>query len=418
MAYPEDEYSSDIDYIKRYGDNPNAPGAAVVNAVDRAAPVNPTRDFLNRAAVQGAPAGGTLPASDPTNLNIAAAMERADLAGRIVQPQEAATTAAPLPTVASIAMDEYGQHRQEIDKQRAQIMARLGIIPPQQAGWSAVVLASPHERVGLLQNLSALEEQSNRALREHHYAAMENAQQLHQQTALQTGIQVGTGKAKILQTIQDANQRHGVGTPAARDAILSAAGSDDPDIRAALGHKALDTILKPYTDMHDLAARRREFVQAFGREPTSVETTATGGINLRAGEEKVTAAEKELKPYGISEEQIQNAIGARVGKVTTDEKGNPVFKPTYEGDVVELAGKVSQGGKTHIARIPLETYQKYGGKVAAPPAAPAAPGSTPEGQNAPTIPATVPAVADRKAGATYPTPRGPLKWTGTGWTTP
>ena len=115
---------------------------------------------------------------------------------------------------------------------------------------------------------------------------MENAQQLHQQTALQTGIQVGTGKAKMLQAIQNANQKFGVGTPEARNAILTVAGGDDADIRAALGHKALDTIIKPYTDMHDLAARRREFVQAFGREPTSVETTATGGINLRAGEEK------------------------------------------------------------------------------------------------------------------------------------
>ena len=133
MAYPEDDYAPDINYIKDYGDNPNAPGAAVVNAVDRSAPVNPTQDFLNQAAIQGLPAGGTS-GDEQTNLNVAAAMERADLAGRIVQQPEAAAPTAPLPTVAGIAMDQYAQERQGIDQQRSQIMARLGIIPPQQAG--------------------------------------------------------------------------------------------------------------------------------------------------------------------------------------------------------------------------------------------------------------------------------------------
>lgn len=287
MAYPEDDYSADIEYNKRYGDNPNAPGLASVNAVDRSAPVNQAQDDLNTAAIQGLPAGGTLPGvgqagstavTDQTNLNVAAAMERADQAGRVAQ--------APLPTVAGIAMDEYGQARQEIDGQRREIMAKLGIIKPQEAGYAAMVLAPPHERVALLKNLDDLEKHSALLLREHHYAAMENARTLHEQTALQTGIQVGTGKAKILQVIQDANQQHGVGTTEARDAILKAAGSDDPDIRAALGHKALDTIIKPYVEMHDLAARRAEFVKTFGREPTSIETTATGGVNLRAGKEK------------------------------------------------------------------------------------------------------------------------------------
>lgn len=339
MAYPEDDYSADIDYNKRYGDNPNAPGLASINAVDRSAPVNQAQDDLNAAAIQGLPAGSTLPGigkagstatTDQTNQNVAAAMERADQADRVSAPPQA-----PLPTVAGIAMDEYGQARQEIDGQRREIMAKLGIIKPQDAGYAAMVLAPPRERVALLKNLDDLEKHSALLLREHHYAAMENARTLHEQTALQTGIQVGTGKAKILQTIQDANQQHGVGTTEARDAILKAAGSDDPDIRAALGHKALDSIIKPYVEMHDLAAKRAEFVKAFGREPTSVETTATGGVNLRAG------TEKSDMPAATRAALVALKVNRAENQTYLDKETDPDKKPALQKKIDVLDAQIN-----------------------------------------------------------------------------
>jgi hypothetical protein len=46
------------------------------------------------------------------------------------------------------------------------------------------------------------------------------------------------------------------------------------------------------------------------------------------------------------------------------------------------------------------------------------PGETVTGSETINVPASLPPVGERKSGQIYPTPRGPMKWTGTGWVTP
>jgi len=391
--------NDDEDYIRQYGDNPNAPSVAPgiapitdstlaggkINAADRAAPYNATQDFLNAAALSGNLAGGVLPGvgqlgstdiTDQTNLNVAAAMERADLAGRI-SPQ------APIPSVASTAMDEFGQRRQDIESQRTQLMAKLGMIPPSAAGLAAVVLPSsqrprgggPSEYEKAFEQLNYLDNQSRFLLQEHHYSAIENARQAHENLARNTHIQVSTGIAKMMNAISQANQQYGVGSPEARAAIVGAYTGNDPDIAAARGTKTFEDRIKPYTDLHDVSEARLKAAiaahQASSNLPiTSIETTATGGINVRSGTPKTATAETELKPYGVTPAQIQNPVGAQVGRISyVDASGkplaNPTFTPDSSGDVVQMAGTTTKAGKTPPANIPIDIYLKHGGKLGA-----------------------------------------------------
>lgn len=375
--------NDDEDYIRKYGDNPNAPDLTPVNAADRAAPYNATQDFLNAAAISGTPAGGVSPgigqpgstdATDQTNLNVAAAMERADLAGRIT-PQA--------PSVASTAMDEFGQRRQDIETQRTQLMAKLGMIPPSAAGLAAVVLPStqrprgggPSDYEKAFEQLNYLDNQSKLLLQEHHYSAIENARQAHEDLARNTHIQVSTGIAKMMGAISQANQQYGVGSPEARAAIVGAYTGSDPDIAAARGTKTFEDRIKPYTDLHDVSEARLKAAiaahQASSNLPiTSIETTATGGINVRSGTPKTGTAENELKPYGVTPAQIQNPIGAQVGRISyLDANGkplaNPTFTPDSSGDLVRMAGTTTKAGKTPPATIPIDIYLKHGGKLGA-----------------------------------------------------
>jgi len=191
--------------------------------------------------------------------------------------------------------------------------------------------------------------------------------------ARNTHIQVSTGIAKMMGAISQANQQYGVGSPEARAAIVGVYTGNDPDIAAARGTKTFEDRIKPFTDLHDVSAARLKAAiaahQASSNLPiTSIETTATGGINVRSGTPKGATADEELKPYGVTQAQIQNPIGAQVGKITypVDASGNPLppkFVRDSSGNVVQMAGTTTKAGKTPVASIPIDTYLKHGGQL-------------------------------------------------------
>jgi hypothetical protein len=277
-------------------------------------------------------------------------------------------------------------------------MAKLGIIKPQDAGFSAVVLANPREEHRLYQQLGYLEDQSKLALQAHHYAAIENAKQTHEDLVRNTHVQVSSGMAKVLNGINQINQNPDTppGSPGARSAFLQLTTSNDPDIAAFRGTGNFQKLLKPYTDLHDvseqrLRAARDAFKSATGQEPYSVETTATGGINIRgkSGEKAATVPAKTLADYTTL-------------KAARAEKQSYLDKEKYQPNIDKLKSEIAPID-AQINAVEQMFPQLNPNKAA------------PTGAAAPTIPSTVPAVADREKNKYYDTPKGSLKWTGTGW---
>lgn len=143
-----------------------------------------------------------------------------------------------------------------------------------------------------------------------------------------------------------ANHGRGVQTPAGRELALTYAKSHDT-------HKSLQQSIA-------------DFTAATGSAPDSVETTATGGVNLRSGTTRATKATVDaetkaaIADYGVTPNVVQNATGVRVGTVTTDGKGEPTFKGDTNGDVVMFRHPT----KKEDVKMSKSEYLRLGGHLA------------------------------------------------------
>lgn len=175
------------------------------------------------------------------------------------------------PTVTDAHLDDIQARRDQIDFQKKQVMAKLGMIPPSEAGFAAVVLPQPNDKYGrgpradLLKNLSALEGQSKDLLQEHHYAATEQARSAHEDLVRQLHITSANGLSKILNGI--AAIKDPMGSDKHTASALKILGSNDPEIAAARGTPGFEKILGPYASQAKASADRAVRIKAIADQP-------------------------------------------------------------------------------------------------------------------------------------------------------
>lgn len=198
------------------------------------------------------------------------------------------------PTLADAHVDDITQRRAQIDDALRQVKAKLGVILPKEAGFAAMVLAPPKDHPDLLHQWSALENESRNLLREHQAVAADATKTAHENATRDLHIQSANGKAKILNGLADLNQQYPVDSQEYRLAALKLFGSNDPEVAAARGSSDFEALVRPFIDHHDrsvataesIKQARENFTAGTGLEPESVELTAAGGINIRAGSTK------------------------------------------------------------------------------------------------------------------------------------
>jgi hypothetical protein len=199
-----------------------------------------------RSALPGVGEYGSTPETDQTNLNIASAMDRADLSHRFGSPQYQQP-----PTIVSTRTDEISQQRSVIEGQKKQIMAKLGVIPPSEAGYAAVVMPTygSREHKNLLEQWNLLENQSQSLLKEHQDSAVFNAHAAHEELVRDTHIRAANGMRKLAVGLAEISKEHPKGQrfdDKVADWLLT--NKDDPDVAEVIGTPGYERILKPHLE--------------------------------------------------------------------------------------------------------------------------------------------------------------------------
>lgn len=302
----------------------------------------------------GVGALGSTPQTDATNLSVAAAMDRGDAFDRGITSSSTTTS----PSLSDAHADDIMARRDAIESQRRQVMINLGMIPPDPG--TAVVLPSTDRqgqarRKEMLQNLAGLEDESNNLLKEHQDLTTFTAKQAHGNLVRQNAIQAANGKAKIFSGLADISQRYASDSPDFRLAVLNLFGSDDQDISAARGTSGFETLVRPFIGQHDksvataeaIKQARDNFTAGTGLEPESVELTASGGVNIRAGSTRArpnetTDVAKQLQQlHKITPNELLNPVSVRRGKIEDNK-----FTNSYDDAANGPAVQVDTGART------------------------------------------------------------------------
>lgn len=188
---------------------------------------------------------------------------------------------------------------------------------------------------------------------------------------------------------------------------------------AATGRTPAARPLDPATAaMRDAAANLSDVRAAAG----GFAPRAGAGAGRTAAPRRITANDRTLLDNAIKQtlaemnvgsldEATQNAIlAAAEGEW---QKGAAGHQTAAMAAINAVAPQGFEDGRAGIPLVPSK-FRAKGGPQAQPPAAGGpAPAAAPTG--APAATAAVPPPAQRVPGQTYNTPRGPMKWTGTGW---
>lgn len=126
--------------------------------------------------------------------------------------------------------------------------------------------------------------------------------------------------------------------------------------------------IKLHTQVHDTAAALSKAVADYkavtGFAPESIETTATGGVNLRGKTSGI--GEATVKNYNLTPAQFKSAIS--VARVSPNPKTEDRTKEPYIGDKTGTTVQVTflgNDGTIKNAFIPKDDYLRFGGKLAA-----------------------------------------------------
>ena len=296
-----------------------------VNAVSR----------MNASPGVGAP--GSTSSSDASNLSVAAAMDRADLANRTV------------PSVADLHTDDIAARRDQIDSRQKVLMATLGMISPAAAGLAAVVTPG-HDKYGLakrqemLQELHSLEGQSKDLLQEHQFVTTAQAKDANENLARQLHIRVSSGNAKIFNGLADISQQYPVDSPQHRLAALHLFGSDDPDIAAARATPQFESLVRPYVDLHDksvaTAARIKEAANQGADQYFSVEALHEDHPNAEYRQDPKTGGYYVALAKQADSAKIPQAAFTDLGRLNAKKASDSVF----------LAKEVDPGRKADMQK--------------------------------------------------------------------
>jgi hypothetical protein len=305
---------------------------------------------LNTLPGVGAPY--STPATDVTNLSTAAAMDRADLGGRFGfgSPQYQQGTETPAPTLADTHTDDIMARRAQIDGQKKEIMAKLGIIPPSEAGFSAVVLADPKERKRLLEDWHVLETQSHSLLQEHQFNAVDAARTAHEKFARESHIEASNDFAGLANDLLQIKKNPDLveGTPEFHNAVIEAAQ------KHPLGSKiqAGTLLLRGISDDHDKAAglRARAQIPTAGVEARYAHLIGNIQMHEDAAQTEAQAnikAEKANVPYTKSAQyHADQAELSQLTKRYPSLSGESVAPATpAKASVAPTAGEVRSGYK-------------------------------------------------------------------------
>lgn len=299
---------------------------AKVNAVAR----------MNPLPAPGSPYA--TPETDAANFGIANAMERADLGGRFGFGSPQYKQGTETPTIADLHTDDISTRRSAIDDQKKQVMARLGIIKPADAGIAAVVLAGPHERRELLQNLQILEQEDKGLLQEHHYAAVDKARTAHENFARQKHIDASNDFANFAGRLTEIRKTTKRGTPEREEAMVKAV----IDYPGALTVEAGKTLARQMAEEHDAAAK---LINRIPVDKTAPEGMELGGVT-RDAEGKEHAS---FKPTGEKEAKVPAQVKERYAKLSA----------TIQQHEEQSASEKADNEKNLLADVPYPKAAEY-----------------------------------------------------------
>lgn len=303
-------------------------------------------------------------------------------------------------SISDLHTDDIAQRRTAIGEQKKQVMARLGIIQPREAGLAAVVLAGPKERKELLQNMQLLEKEEDNLIRERHYNAIDSARTAHQTFVREKHADTANEFSQMMQRVQEIRKTTKRGTPEREEAMIQV----PIDFPAAYPTQAAQTIFRQMAKEHDAAA---PFVAPPGYVKVPSNVSADGKISYKLAPKETVELEKTEEAlknkYGLTLKDIKAPANIESGN--RDAEGN--FVNANKGTHFRVRTK--DGGEFIISR---KEFEDFGGHIG--PADQIEP-DTPAAAAAPTA---IPPAPERKKGQVYDTPKGKMKWTGTGWVQP
>jgi hypothetical protein len=317
--------------------------------------MNGDADVLTQGAgrLPGVGEAGSTPTTDLTNLNVARAMERSDVGqrfgfgspqyirGRVpsddlidmafqrrseVGPQSDLRVSNTR-DLHNQVLQEISDRRDDLEGRKRKIMAQLGIISPQQGGYSAVVLPSTNrgrsgvsQRDQLLQDLQVLEHESDRTLREHHYVAGEFARQAHEDFVLEKEINASKDFAGLSRDLMSIHQRLKPGTKAYEDAIIEARMNHPEGSRSQAGVSLLKEVSGLHDDETALHGKlTSQVVQRYARVLGDVKSGIKGAAEEKAAlEASFPALSKTSSPAPATS---ASAAAAGPAKTEVIEKG-------------------------------------------------------------------------------------------------
>jgi hypothetical protein len=283
---------------------------------------------------------GSTPATDAANLSIAESMRRADLGSRFGfgSPQHLLGVDAPSEVLRaqrdpSELIDSAIQARRELLSQ--------GVDPDAPARF-----ITPKRRAELLHEELALTQIQ-------HEEALTRSVGKAQAYKMTKDIEVSNDLDGLIRDLRGVKSK--IGTPEHATEITDIGLNH---IAAIQGTKLGSDLFKTHTAVHDRAAETAQAIAdyraATGLEPGSVETTATGGVNIR-GKPKSAAKSKTvetkasdilehglLNKYGMTPDQFANPVSAKAGRIeggkftnqyTGAEKGDTMQIDTGQGKV-------------------------------------------------------------------------------------
>jgi hypothetical protein len=316
------------------------------------------------AALPGVGAPGSTPTTDATNLSVAAAMDRGDLADRIVPFSASATTA---PTLNDTRVGDIVARRSAIADQKQQLMSQLAVTG----------IDDTKRRNNILSTWHTLDTEDRNLLTEHHYNAIDAARTAHENLARETHIAAANDFASMSNDLLDLQKNPNIkpGTPEFSAAALEIAKNHPQGFQTQAGQ----TLYRGIAQTHDAAAtlEDRSYWQRFGQAFKEASVVArkvggdvqyddqgfpsialTGAQKSSDGQLDPETADKELyNAYGIRQTNLVNPQSVRV--VGTPKSTDP---GDVNGNFVEV--KTLAKGQPTTVYLPKSDYLKFGGKLA------------------------------------------------------
>lgn len=279
---------------------------------------------------------GSTPQTDATNLSVAAAMDRGDAFDRGVTSTSTTTS----PSLSDSHVADIMARRTQLASQKQDLMNTL----------ATTRMDDTKKRSNILNTWHSLDAEDNNLLREHQIVTTDAAKTAHENLVRQTGIQASNGLAKVINGIAGINEP--MGSDAHTLAALKILGdTTDPEIAAARGHPGFDKILGPFAEQAKKSALTAERIKeatdayktATGLDPESVETTATGGINIRG---KTSEGAKTIPATAYTQLGKINAEKASK-QLYADREVDPKKKLLLQKDIDALGASIDAWHQTY-----------------------------------------------------------------------